>query len=187
MTAKCTAQLLANLGVTRSLSRPQVSDDNPFSEAQFKTLKYAPAFPDRFGGYEHARSYCRDFFPWYNGEHRHSGIAMLTPLTVHEGRADEVLTRRQAAPDAAFGGHPDPVPPAAPQVRPPPPAARGRTEVARGDRLGNCYAPGPGRAQKAWFLLGESARGTLPRARCGLRTEEARGRLHAHAAASAQR
>jgi putative transposase len=122
MTAKCTAQLLSDLGVTRSLSRPHVSDDNPFSEAQFKTLKYAPAFPDRFGGYEHARSYCRDFFPWYNGEHRHSGIAMLTPLTVHEGRADEVLTRRQAALDAAFAAHPERFPRGAPKVLPLPPA-----------------------------------------------------------------
>jgi len=122
MTAKCTAQLLSDLGVTRSLSRPHVSDDNPFSEAQFKTLKYAPAFPNRFGGYEHARSHCREFFPWYNGEHRHSGIAMLTPRNVHEGRADEVLAKRNAALDAAFAVHPERFPRGAPKVRPLPEA-----------------------------------------------------------------
>ena len=78
MTSKCTAQLLADLGVTRSLSRPQVCDDNPFSEAQFKTLKYHPGFPGRFRGIDHATAHCRSFFPWYNTEHRHGGISMLT-------------------------------------------------------------------------------------------------------------
>ena len=87
MTSKCTAQLLADLGVTRSLSRPQVSDDNPFSEAQFKTLKYHPGFPGRFDDIHAAIAFCRSFFPWYNTEHRHGGIAMLTPDDVHHGRA----------------------------------------------------------------------------------------------------
>jgi putative transposase len=137
MTAKCTAQLLADLGVTRSLSRPHVSDDNPFSEAQFKTLKYAPAFPGRFGGYEQARSFCRPFFDWYNNEHRHSGIAMLTPQTVHAGRSDEVLAQRQAALDVAFAVHPERFPRGAPTVgqlpeavwiNPPPPAEAPTTE-----------------------------------------------------------
>ena len=82
-TAKTLAQLYADLGMERSLSRPHVSDDNPFSEAQFKTMKYAPGYPPRFGSYEHARSWCRHFFLWYNTEHRHSGIAYLTPATVH--------------------------------------------------------------------------------------------------------
>ena len=77
MTSKCTAQLLADLGVTRSLSRPQVSDDNPFSEAQFKTLKYHPGFPGRFDDIAATIVFCRSFFPWYNTEHRHAGIAML--------------------------------------------------------------------------------------------------------------
>lgn len=122
MTAKCTAQLLADLGVTRSLSRPHVSDDNPFSEAQFKTLKYAPAFPGRFGSYEDAREFCRHFFAWYNAEHRHSGIAMLTPQTVHEGRAEEVLAGRQAVLDAAFAAHPERFPMRPPTARPLPPA-----------------------------------------------------------------
>ena len=79
MTSKCTAQLLADLGVTRSLSRPQVSDDNPFSEAQFKTLKYHPGFPRRFDDIHAAIAFCRSFFSWYNTEHRHGGIVMLTP------------------------------------------------------------------------------------------------------------
>ncbi len=107
MTAKCTAQLLADLGVTQSLSRPRVCDDNPFSEAQFKTLKYHPGFPSRFGSQDVAHNYCRTFFPWYNTEHRHGGIALLTPEDVHFGRAAEVLARRQKALDIAFQEHPE--------------------------------------------------------------------------------
>ena len=91
MTSKCTAQLLADLGVTRSLSRPHVSDDNPFSEAQFKTLKYHPGFPGRFDDIAATSAFCRSFFRWYNTEHRHAGIAMLTPHDVHYGRARRVL------------------------------------------------------------------------------------------------
>ena len=79
MTSKCTAQLLADLGVTRSLSRPQLSDDNPISEAQFKTLKYHPGFPGRFDDIHAAIAFYRSFFAWYCTEHRHGGIAMLTP------------------------------------------------------------------------------------------------------------
>ena len=107
MTAKCTAQLLADLGVIQSLSRPRVCDDNPYSEAQFKTLKYHPGFPSRFDGQEDALAYCRTFLPWYNTEHRHGGIALLTPEDVHFGRAAEVLTRRQSALDDAFRIHPE--------------------------------------------------------------------------------
>jgi putative transposase len=107
MTAKCTAQLLADLGVTQSLSRPRVSDDNPFSEAQFKTLKYHPGFPSRFGGQEAATGYCRSFFPWYNHEHRHAGIAMLTPADVHFGRASAILAARQNVLDVAYETHPE--------------------------------------------------------------------------------
>ena len=94
MTSQCTAQLLADLGVTRSLSRPQVSDDNPFSEAQFKTLKYHPSFPGRFGDQGQAKTFCRSFFRWYNAEHRHGGISMLTPEQVHFGNADQVIAGR---------------------------------------------------------------------------------------------
>ncbi len=107
MTSKGTAQLLADLGVTRSLSRPQVSDDNPFSEAQFKTLKDHPGFPSRFLGREHATSYCRSFFPWYNTAHRHGGIAMLTPHDVYYGQAPGVLEQRQRILEAAWAAHPE--------------------------------------------------------------------------------
>ncbi len=118
MTSKCTAQLLADLGITRSLSRPQVSDDNPFSEAQFKTLKYHPGFPGRFAGFDAAQTFCRSFFPWYNHEHRHGGIAMLTPDDVHSGRAERVLLRRQAALDGAYEAHPERFPHGRPTTQP---------------------------------------------------------------------
>ena len=107
MTSKCTAQLLADLGVTRSLSRPHVSDDNPFSEAQFKTLKYHPGFPGRFDDIHAAIAFCRSFFPWYNTEHRHGGIAMLTPDDVHHGRAHTVLQQREQTLRAAWSHHPE--------------------------------------------------------------------------------
>ena len=107
MTSKCTAQLLADLGVTRSLSRPQVSDDNPFSEAQFKTLKYHPGFPGRFDNVAVATTFCRSFFPWYNTEHRHAGIAMLTPHDVHYGRARRVLEQRERTLRLAWNRHPE--------------------------------------------------------------------------------
>ncbi len=107
MTSKCTAQLLADLGVTRSLSRPQVSDDNPFSDAQFKTLKYHPGFPGRFTGIDHATRHCRSFFPWYNTEHRHGGISMLTPADVHYGRAQAMLEQRQRTLADAWAAHPE--------------------------------------------------------------------------------
>jgi transposase InsO family protein len=93
MTAETFCAHLDALGIARSLSRPHVSDDNPFSEAAFKTLKYHRDYPDRFGSLEDARSFFAGF-PWYNFEHRHSGIAMLTPATVHEGKADRVLADR---------------------------------------------------------------------------------------------
>ena len=107
MTSQCTAQLLADLGVTRSLSRPQVSDDNPFSEAQFKTLKYHPSFPGRFGDQGQAKTFCRSFFRWYNAEHRHGGISMLTPEHVHFGRADQIIARREAVLREAWAAHPE--------------------------------------------------------------------------------
>ena len=107
MTSKCTAQLLADLGVTRSLSRPQVSDDNPFSEAQFKTLKYHPGFPGRFADITAAIAFCRSFFPWYNTEHRHAGIAMLTPEDVHHGRAQRILEQRERTLRRAWTQHPE--------------------------------------------------------------------------------
>jgi len=107
MTSKPVALLLADLGVTRSLSRPHVSNDNPFSESQFKTLKYCPAFPDRFGSLQDARSFSDSFFTWYNQEHRHSGIAMLTPEMVHYGRAEAVIAARRLVLEAAYRKHPE--------------------------------------------------------------------------------
>ena len=95
MTAKCTAQLLADLGVTQSLGRPRVSNDNPYSEAQFKTVKYHPGFPGRFATIGEAKDFCRAFFRWYNTEHRHGGIGLLTPQQVHLGRAPEVIEHRR--------------------------------------------------------------------------------------------
>jgi putative transposase len=107
MKSKPVAFLLADLGVTKSHSRPHVSNDNPFSESQFRTLKYRPGFPERFGSIEDARSYCVDFFGWYDNEHRHSGIGLLTPAMVHFGLADAVLDDRRAVLLAAYQAHPD--------------------------------------------------------------------------------
>ena len=122
MTSKCTAQLLADLGVTRSLSRPQVSDDNPFSEAQFKTLKYQPGFPGRFHDITAAIAFCRTFFPWYNTEHRHGGIAMLTPDDVHHNRTQSVLEQRGRTLQAAWTRHPERFVRGIPQPHPPSPS-----------------------------------------------------------------
>lgn len=107
MRSKPVAFLLADLGVTRTHSRPYVSDDNPYSESQFRTLKYRPEFPDRFGSIQDSRAFCQQFFHWYNQEHRHSGIGLLTPAMVHFGEAETVLARRQAVLDAAYQAHPD--------------------------------------------------------------------------------
>lgn len=107
MIAKGTAQLMADLGVTKSLSRPYTSDDNPFSEAQFKTLKYQPEFPRTFGSLVEAKNFCRTYFRWYNSEHRHSGIAYLTPDDVHHGRAPVVLEQRQKVMNESFQRHPE--------------------------------------------------------------------------------
>ena len=107
MTSKPVAHLLADLGVTKTHSRPHVSNDNPFSESQFKTLKYCPTFPEKFDSLRHARDFAAEFFPWYNHEHHHAGLGYLTPAVVHHGRTEEVLATRQAALDAAFAAHPE--------------------------------------------------------------------------------
>lgn len=107
MKSKLLAQKLADLGVTRSFSRPQVSDDNPFSESQFKTMKYRPEFPDRFPTKDAALEFCRQFFAWYNEEHQHSGIALFTPSQVHHGEAPAILEKRRAALQAAWEAHPE--------------------------------------------------------------------------------
>jgi putative transposase len=107
MKSKPVAFLFADLGITKTHSRPYTSDDNPYSESQFKTLKYQPDFPERFGSIEDARSFCQTFFPWYNQEHKHSGISLLTPEVVHYGRADEVIRARQSVLTAAYAVHPE--------------------------------------------------------------------------------
>lgn len=107
MTSKSVALLLSDLGITKSLSRPHVSNDNPYSESQFKTLKYRPEFPERFGCIEDARFFCQDFFRWYNTEHYHSGIGFLTPEDVHYGRTEQIIKDRQAVLNAAFIKHPE--------------------------------------------------------------------------------
>lgn len=107
MTSKPVALLLADLGVTKTHSRPHVSNDNPFSEAQFKTLKYRPDFPDRFGSIEHARAHGADFFTWYNTEHRHSGLGLHTPFDVHFGLAEAKRAHRAVVLAAAYAATPE--------------------------------------------------------------------------------
>jgi putative transposase len=107
MTAKPVAMLLADLGVTKSHARPHVPDDNPYSESQFKTLKHHPTFPDRFGSIDDARGFCQRFFGWYNHQHYHSGIGLLTPADVHFGRAEQVIVARQTVLDDAYAAHPE--------------------------------------------------------------------------------
>ena len=106
MRSKPVASLLVDLDITKSHSRPYTSDDNPYSEAQFKILKYRPDFPERFGSIEDARAHCQTFFAWYNNAHRHGGIAHMTPHSVHHGLAQDLITSRQASLDGAFAKHP---------------------------------------------------------------------------------
>jgi putative transposase len=107
MTSKPVAFLLADLGVTKTHSRPHVSDDNPYSESQFRTMKYRPEFPDRFGSLQDSRVFGQSFFSWYNQEHRHSGLGLLTPSMVHHGQAESILGQRQIVLDAAYRSHPE--------------------------------------------------------------------------------
>jgi transposase InsO family protein len=132
MRSQGVAMLLGSLGITRTHSRPHVSNDNPYSEAQFKTLKYCPEFPDRFGSYEDALSFCHRFFPYYNFEHRHAGIGFMTPSAVHHGLATKITSARQETLLDAYSRHPErfvrkaPQPPALPAaawINPPSPAA----------------------------------------------------------------
>jgi putative transposase len=107
MRSKLVAELCADLGIDASHSRPRVSNDNPFSEAQFRTFKYRPDFPDRFGSIEHARAIGHDLFTWYNDAHHHSGLSYLTPADVHYGRAAAILTGRHHTRLAAYAAHPE--------------------------------------------------------------------------------
>ena len=138
MIAKPVAFLLADLGITKSHSRPHVSNDNPFSESQFKTLKSWPSFPARFASIEEARTFCRAFVSWYNTEHRHAGIALMTPLAVHTGQAAALREQRGMVLLNAYAAHPErfvrgvPIPPTLPEavwINPPKPATAPQREV----------------------------------------------------------
>jgi putative transposase len=121
MQSKTVGQLLVNLGVSKSLSRPYTANDNPYSEAQFKTMKYRPGYPDRFDTPEHSRVWARDFFHWYNHEHHHTGLGLMTPAMVHHDLAEIVYAHRQQVLRAAYKAHPErfvrgmPTPPEVPQ------------------------------------------------------------------------
>lgn len=121
MTSKTMAQLLTDLHVTESHSRPHVSNDNPYSEAQFKTMKYRPTFPERFGSLPDARVWAKEFFTWYNQAHHHSSVALLTPAVVHTGRASACLAERQRVLDEAYAVHPERFVRGRPVVSPVPP------------------------------------------------------------------
>jgi putative transposase len=134
MIAKPLALLLTDLGVTESHSRPHTSNDNPFSEAQFKTLKYQPDFPERFGSRADAHTWACGFFPWYNNDHHHTGLGLMTPAAVHSGQAAQLWQKRQDVLSQAYLAHParfvtgHPVPPALPTavwINPPKPAEAG--------------------------------------------------------------
>jgi putative transposase len=146
MQSKSVALLLADLGVTKTHSRPHVSNDNPYSESQFKTLKYCPQFPRRFGSIEDARVFCRSFFDYYNHEHRHSGIGLMTPAVVHHGHADRVTALRHQTLLAAHRAHPErfvrgtPQPPVLPPqawINPPP------LKTTRQDAPGGVFSGSP--------------------------------------------
>ena len=139
MTAKSLTVLLADLGVTPSLARPRIPDDNAFSEAQFKTVKYHPTFPGRFGGLLDARTWAQPLFHWYNYEHHHTGLGLMTPAAVHTGLASGLHQQRQDVLAAAYAAHPErfvrglPQPPALPAavwLNPPPPAEKARSDTA---------------------------------------------------------
>ena len=140
MASKPVALLLADLGVTKSHSRPHCSNDTPSAEAQFKTRKYRPEFPDRFGSLEAARAFCQTFFRWYNHQHRHSSIGYHTPADVHLGRAASIHQQRAQVLQAAYAAHPErfvrhaPVPPALPG-----PACINPPLEVRAFRFSECY------------------------------------------------
>jgi len=161
MKSKPVALLLADLGITKSHSRPHVSDDNPYSESQFKTLKYRPGFPDRFGSIQDGRSFCQDFFPWYNCEHRHSGIGLLTPEMVHYGKAEAVTSRRRIVLASAFDAHPErfvrglPVPPPLPEAAwiNKPKVESKKIILAENVPIPGAVADGPDIDRRSWGIL----------------------------------
>lgn len=173
MIAKTVAILLSDLGVAKSHSRPHVSNDNPYSEAQFKTLKYRPDYPDRFGSLADARQWARSFFTWYNEQHHHSGLGLLTPASVHTGRAETVRQKRQAVLRQAYQAHPERFPQGLPQPAPLPAAAwinapKADTGEAPPGPASNCsaavaapldlrYTPGGGPEDRATLRSDSSA------------------------------
>ena len=151
MIAKPVTLLMTDLGVLPSHSRPHVSNDNPFSEAQFKTMKYQPDYPERFGSQVDARTWAQTFFPWYNDEHHHSGIGYLTPAAVHYGEASRLLAERQQTLNLAYAAHPErfvkgqPVPPALPTavwINPPQLASGAPAVVAAVEPVGTSERSG---------------------------------------------
>lgn len=120
MRSRTVAEMLSDLGVVKSRSRPRVSNDNPFIEAHFKTMKYCPLFPGSFASLSEAREFFRLFFAWYNEEHHHSGIAMMTPAQVHRGLVEEVVATHQAALDVSYHAHPERFPGGPPKAKRPP-------------------------------------------------------------------
>ena len=161
MKSKPVALLLADLGITKSHSRPHVSDDNPYSESQFKTLKYRPGFPDRFGSIQDGRSFCQDFFPWYNCEHRHSGIGLLTPEVVHYSKSEAVTNQRRIVLASAFETHPDrfvrglPIPPTLPEAAwiNKPKAESKKVMLAENIAIPGVAGDGSGIDRRSWGIL----------------------------------
>jgi putative transposase len=141
MTSKPVALLLADLGVTKTHARPHVSNDNPFSEAHFKTLKYRPTFPERFGSIQDTRAYCHVFFPWYNAEHHHAGLGLLTPADVHHGLAEERVAARATVLATAYAAHPERFPGGLPQPPAPPVEVWINRPKARATEEAPCTTP----------------------------------------------
>jgi putative transposase len=165
MVAGSVASLLDKLGVVKSHSRPHVSNDNPFSEAGFKTMKYHPTFPDHFDGIHHSRTFCGSYFLWYNEEHYHTGIALLTPATVHYGRTAIVLAERQTIMDAAYVAHPDRFVQGPPKAAAPPGTVWINAPAAADEPIGSvagCLDPTPAPAVDQPGAEPESRAGTPP-------------------------
>lgn len=176
MIAKSTAQLYIDLGITQSHSRPRVSDDNPFSEAAFKTFLYRPGMPERFGSLEDAQAFFATLIRWYNEEHYHSGIALLTPGDVHRGTETEIIARRQVALDAAHRAHPErfvrgkpvhPTPPSVVWINPP------TTAVSPSAPPSSTPTQGPQGGPQREAAQPPSANAELPRARTASRGRKA--------------
>ena len=178
MRSKPVAFLLADLGVTRTHSRPYTSTDNPYSEAHFKTLKYRPAFPARFDSIEHARAFCRDFFHWYNHAHRHSGIGLMTPAAVHHGKAPAFHAARVPAcstpPRTLTRSGSSASRRSRPSCRPQP----GSTSQRRSPPLTHMEEPLSSEIVVVWWLGGWRCRGAVGAARAEGPVCRLRGQTH---------